>query len=83
MEYIVHLCLSVVMNGVMFTMVIHIPILSFLSTLIYLLQVQTTDGSYIPATPIPGTIVVNIGDLMQRWTADKLKSTVRKGFYTG
>jgi isopenicillin N synthase-like dioxygenase len=29
------------------------------------------------ATPIPGTIVVNIGDLMQRWTADKLKATVR------
>lgn len=23
-----------------------------------------------------GTVVVNIADLMQRWTADKLKSTV-------
>jgi len=38
--------------------------------------VKTRDGEYIPATPIPGTIVVNIGDLMQRWTADRLIATV-------
>lgn len=30
---------------------------------------------YIRAPPIPGAIVVNVADLMQRWTADKLKST--------
>ncbi|XP_067037881.1 uncharacterized protein [Acropora muricata] len=30
---------------------------------------------YIPAPPLPGAIVVNVADLMQRWTADKLKST--------
>lgn len=30
---------------------------------------------YVPATPIPGTMVVNIGDLMQRWTADGLVAT--------
>ncbi|XP_035662148.1 2-oxoglutarate-Fe(II) type oxidoreductase ppzD-like isoform X2 [Branchiostoma floridae] len=29
----------------------------------------------VPASPIPNTVVVNIGDLMQRWTGDKLKST--------
>ncbi|CAC5380030.1 unnamed protein product [Mytilus coruscus] len=34
-----------------------------------------TEDQYVPATPIPGTVVVNIGDLMQRWTADKLKAT--------
>lgn len=35
---------------------------------------------YIPAPPIPGAIVVNVADLMQRWTADLLKSTVRRQF---
>ncbi|XP_074614192.1 uncharacterized protein LOC141873957 isoform X2 [Acropora palmata] len=30
---------------------------------------------YIAAPPLPGAIVVNVADLMQRWTADKLKST--------
>ncbi|XP_078359477.1 uncharacterized protein LOC144643951 [Oculina patagonica] len=30
---------------------------------------------YVPAPPIPGAIVVNVADLMQRWTADQLKST--------
>ena len=39
------------------------------------LEVKIRDGEYIPATPIPGTIVVNIGDLMQRWTADRLIAT--------
>ncbi|XP_048239546.1 UPF0676 protein C1494.01-like [Haliotis rufescens] len=32
----------------------------------------------MPVIPIEGTIVVNIGDLMQRWTADKLKATVHR-----
>ena len=36
------------------------------------------NGTYTPATPIPGTVLVNIGDLMQQWTADKLISTVSK-----
>ncbi|CAG2238910.1 unnamed protein product [Mytilus edulis] len=36
------------------------------------LEVKSRDGEYIQAPPIPGTIVVNIGDLMQRWTSDKL-----------
>lgn len=36
------------------------------------LEVKSRDGEYIQAPPIPGTIVVNVGDLMQRWTADKL-----------
>ncbi|XP_067675656.1 uncharacterized protein [Haliotis asinina] len=39
------------------------------------LEVMNTDGMYVPATPIPNAIVVNIGDMMQRWTADQLKGT--------
>ncbi|XP_066284064.1 uncharacterized protein [Branchiostoma lanceolatum] len=38
------------------------------------LEVSTGD-SFVSATPIPGTVVVNIGDMLQRWTADKLVST--------
>jgi len=36
------------------------------------------NGQFVPATPIKGTILVNIADLMQRWTSDKLKSTVHR-----
>ncbi|XP_046543307.1 2-oxoglutarate-Fe(II) type oxidoreductase ppzD-like isoform X2 [Haliotis rubra] len=39
------------------------------------LEVMNTDDVYVPAKPIPGAIVVIIGDLMQRWTADQLKAT--------
>jgi len=39
------------------------------------LEVLPVSGRYTPAKPIPGTVLVNIGDLMQRWTADKLVST--------
>ena len=39
------------------------------------LEVNIPDKGFVPATPIPGTVVVNIGDLMQRWTADKLIAT--------
>ena len=31
----------------------------------------------MPATPIKGSIIVNIADIMQRWTSDKLISAVR------
>src|SRR5690349_755271 len=40
------------------------------------LEVETADGKFIPAVPIEGTVVINIGDLMQRWTSDVLRSTV-------
>ena len=39
------------------------------------LQVVSQKEGFIPATPIEGTILVNIGDLLQRWTNDKLVST--------
>ncbi|KAJ3203599.1 hypothetical protein HDU82_006485 [Entophlyctis luteolus] len=32
-------------------------------------------GKFVRATPVPGTILVNVGDLLQRWTNDYLVST--------
>ncbi len=39
------------------------------------LQVQNRRGQWIEAPPIPGTFVVNIGDMLQRWTNDLFVST--------
>ncbi len=39
------------------------------------LEVKTRQGNWIAAPPIPDTIVVNVGDAMQRWTNDRLSST--------
>jgi len=39
------------------------------------LQVRSASGTYVNATPIPGTIVVNAGDLLARWSNDQIKST--------
>ncbi|MDO6765222.1 isopenicillin N synthase family oxygenase [Agarivorans sp. 1_MG-2023] len=39
------------------------------------LQVQDKSGNWLDATPVANSFVVNIGDLMQRWTNGKYKST--------
>ncbi|KAI9768194.1 MAG: hypothetical protein M1840_005024 [Geoglossum simile] len=39
------------------------------------LQVLSPKGTFVNATPIPGTIVVNAGDLLARWSNDTIRST--------
>ena len=42
------------------------------------LEVLSKKKEFTPARPIEGTILVNIGDLLQRWTNDKLVSTCHR-----
>ncbi|KAI6015424.1 hypothetical protein BKA83DRAFT_4341847 [Pisolithus microcarpus] len=42
------------------------------------LQVLNSKNQWINATPIPGTLVINIGDLLSRWTNDMFRSTVHR-----
>lgn len=39
------------------------------------LQVQNLEGNWIEAPPVPGTLVVNVGDLLARWTDGAFRST--------
>lgn len=39
------------------------------------LEVRGRDGGWVMAQPIGGTFVVNVGDLLARWTNDRFKST--------
>ena len=42
------------------------------------LEVMGRDGAWLAAAPRPETVIVNIGDLMQRWTNDVLRSTLHR-----
>jgi isopenicillin N synthase-like dioxygenase len=42
------------------------------------LQVQNTAGQWVAAPPIQGTLLINIGDCMARWTNDQFKSTLHR-----
>lgn len=42
------------------------------------LQVLTPDGSWIDVPSVPGTLVINTGDLLQRWTNDRWVSNVHR-----
>ncbi|KAG9306543.1 hypothetical protein G9A89_004740 [Geosiphon pyriformis] len=47
------------------------------------LQVQTKEGEWIYADPIPGTYVVNIGDMLNVWTNNIYKSTLHRVIHKG
>jgi len=42
------------------------------------LQVLRKDGKWIPVTALPGQIIVNVGDMLERLTNKKLKSTTHR-----
>ena len=42
------------------------------------LQVQNKAGNWIQAPPIEGAFVINIGDIMERWTNGRFVSTVHR-----
>ena len=42
------------------------------------LQVLRKDGKWIPITALPDQIVVNVGDMLERLTNNKLKSTIHR-----
>lgn len=47
------------------------------------LEVQRTDGQWVRARPIEGTFVVNVGDLLTRWTNDGFASTPHRVVNSG
>ena len=42
------------------------------------LQILTKQGEWVPVTALPGQIVVNVGDMLQRLTNNKLCSTTHR-----
>lgn len=38
------------------------------------LEVQLPEGDWVAAPPLPGSFVVNLGDMMPRWTNDRFRS---------
>lgn len=42
------------------------------------LQVMGTDGQWHDVRPVPGTYIVNLGDMMAQWTNDRWRSTLHR-----
>lgn len=42
------------------------------------LEVQTPEGTWAPVRVSPGSLVINLGDMMERWTNDRWRSTLHR-----
>ena len=42
------------------------------------LEILRPDGSWLPVTPLPGALLINLGDLLARWTNDRWMSTMHR-----
>lgn len=42
------------------------------------LEIRDLSGIWVPAPPVEGTLVVNIGDLLARWSNDRFRSTLHR-----
>lgn len=42
------------------------------------LEIKVDDGEWIPAPPIPGTFVINLGDMLEVWTNGSYKATMHQ-----
>ncbi|MGH6953828.1 MAG: isopenicillin N synthase family dioxygenase [Alphaproteobacteria bacterium] len=42
------------------------------------LEIRNQAGAWVPAPPVAGSFVVNIGDMMARWTNDRFASTMHR-----
>lgn len=47
------------------------------------LQARNSAGEWIEVTPKQGTFVVNVGNLLERWTNDLYKSTLHRALHVG
>ena len=47
------------------------------------LELMNAAGEWIAAPPVPGTFVINIGDIMARWTNDRFASTRHRVVHRG
>ena len=41
-------------------------------------QVQSPSGEFVQAVPIPGTIVINAGDMLKDWSKGQFKATIHR-----
>jgi len=46
------------------------------------LEVMGRDGDWLPVPPIPGSYVINVGELMKRWTNARFKATIHRVVHT-
>ena len=42
------------------------------------LEILRPDGSWLPVVPAPGALLINLGDLLARWTNDRWLSTMHR-----